>query len=292
MKGNKGFFLAKIDLEKAFDRIEWSFVKFTLHYFNFPNKIINIIMSCISSSKTAILINGTRTKFFNLTRGLRQGDPMSPYIFILYMEVLSHQIELSVNTRDWLPLKICRHGPSLSHLFFVDDLILMSQATKESSNAIKGILENFCSWSGQKINNQKSKILFSNNFNINSKADISSLLNISLGNSFDRYLGFPIFNGKIRNNDFKEIMGNLQSKLSGWKMKFLNIAGRTTLVKSSLSHMATHLMNYIKLPSYVTNHLDKLQRNFIWGTTDVKRKLHMISWDVITKGKDLGGLGI
>lgn len=93
-------------------------------------------------------------------------------------------------------------------------------------------------------------------------------------------------------NDFQGIMDNLQSKLSGWKTEFLNIAGRTTLVKSTLGHMATHLMQYIKLPCYVTNHLDRVQRNFIWGTTNSTKKLHMINWDTVVKNKELGGLNI
>ncbi|KAG5628011.1 hypothetical protein H5410_013229 [Solanum commersonii] len=87
-------------------------------------------------------------------------------------------------------------------------------------------------------------------------------------------------------------MDNLQAKLSSWKVKFLNMAGRTTLAKSSLSHMANHIMQYIKLLPNINNHIDRVQQNFIWGTTNEKRKLHLISWDTVTKNKKADGLGV
>ncbi|KAK4709107.1 hypothetical protein R3W88_030032 [Solanum pinnatisectum] len=85
---------------------------------------------------------------------------------------------------------------------------------------------------------------------------------------------------------------NLQSKLSGWKTNFLNMAGRTTLVKSSLSHMETHVMQYIRLPCSISKAIDRIQRNFVWGTTDVRKKLHMIKWDIVIKDRNSGGLGV
>lgn len=106
MKGKVGSMIAKIDLEKAFDKIEWSFVRHTLHYFGFPLKIINLIMYCISTNMTVILYKGTRTNFFNTSRGLRQGDPLSLYLFILCTEVLSHQINVAVTSKHWSPIKI------------------------------------------------------------------------------------------------------------------------------------------------------------------------------------------
>lgn len=80
--------------------------------------------------------------------------------------------------------------------------------------------------------------------------------------------------------------------MAGWKTKFLNLAGRTTLAKAVLNSIHTHVMQLHKLPSTVTNRIDKIQRNFIWGTTNVKRKLHLISWDVVTEEKEAGGLGL
>lgn len=106
IKGKRDSFIMKINLEKAFDQIEWSFVKHTLTYFNFPDKAINLIMSCISTSSVAVLVNGTKTGYFEPSRGLRQGDPISAYIFILYMEVLSHNINEAMEQGKWDLIKL------------------------------------------------------------------------------------------------------------------------------------------------------------------------------------------
>ena len=87
-KGRSGVMALKIDLEKAFDRLEWSFIREILIHFNFPSDLIAIIMDCISSSTVSILFNGGKLDSFSPSRGIRQGDPISPYIFILYLEYL------------------------------------------------------------------------------------------------------------------------------------------------------------------------------------------------------------
>lgn len=105
---------------------------------------------------------------------------------------------------------------------------------------------------------------------------------------FGKHLGFPIMQGKIAPEEFQFIIDNLHNKLSGWKTRFLNIAGRTTLAKSCLSNIPTHIKQLHKLPVSITNKIDKIQCNFIWGTTKSKRKMHMINWDIITEEKELG----
>lgn len=145
----------KIDLEKTFDKLEWSFIRHTLIYVNFLAKIINIIMNCICSSSTTFLVNGTRTNFFNLSRGICKGDPISPYIFILCMEVLYHNITEDVSSKEWDPILVSLRSPLLSHIFFADDLVLISSTKSDSCRKIKSTLENFCTWSGQNINHPK-----------------------------------------------------------------------------------------------------------------------------------------
>ena len=147
-KGRKGYMAIKIDLEKAYDRIEWSFIRDMFIYFNFPDNLIELIMSCVSTVSTSMLFNGGCLDSFHPSRGIRQGDPLSPYLFILCMEFLGHLIEEKCTTKLWSPVKASRGGPSFSHLFFADDLVLFACADLENCHAINDVLQEFCSRSG------------------------------------------------------------------------------------------------------------------------------------------------
>lgn len=99
IKGQQGSMILKIDLEKAFDRLEWSFIKDTLHFFAFTQPLISLIMYCVSTTTISILINGSVSQQFIPTRGIRQGGPLSPYLFILCMENLSRVIDSQVSEK-------------------------------------------------------------------------------------------------------------------------------------------------------------------------------------------------
>ena len=117
-KGRMGYMAIKMDLEKAYDRLEWSFIHKVLHGFHFPDQLIKVIMSCILSTNISILFNGGTLESFSPTRGIRQGDPLSPYIFILCMEYLGNLIDKECMEGNWNPIKASRDNIGISHLFF------------------------------------------------------------------------------------------------------------------------------------------------------------------------------
>ena len=182
----------KIDLEKAFDRLEWSFIHEVLVHFNFPKNIIDIIMACISSTSVSILFNGGKLEPFTPTQGICQGDPLSPYIFILCLEYLGLLILDKIADNTWKPVKDFRSGPSFPHLFFEDDLILFGQATRKNAQAIEEALSAFCALFGQKVSKDKSRILFSKNTSAENCKLVCHSLGILETNKFDQYLGFPL----------------------------------------------------------------------------------------------------
>ena len=100
-KGKEGYMAIKVDLEKAYDRMEWCFIHKVLQTYHFPQNFIRVIMSCVTSTKVSILLNGGKLEAFNPSRGLRQGDPLSLYIFILYMEYLGYLIEKKCMEGVW-----------------------------------------------------------------------------------------------------------------------------------------------------------------------------------------------
>lgn len=142
----------KLDLENAFDLIEWSFFRKTFLFFNFPTQLIKLIMSCITTSSASILINGTHNSYFYHSRGICQGDPLSPYLFIMCMKMISRNISLYVDYVQWQPIKLSKSGPLLSHLFFANVIILLAKVSTKSCHTIIDTLNHFIKQCRQKIN--------------------------------------------------------------------------------------------------------------------------------------------
>ena len=135
-KGRFGFMAIKIDLAKAYDRLEWSFIHKVLLAFHFPQSLIVLIMSCISSTSMSILFNGGKLDTFKPSRGIRQRDPLSPYLFILSMEYLEQLIRKECLKKRWIPMKASRENIGVSHLFFEDDLMFFAKVSEKGSEAI------------------------------------------------------------------------------------------------------------------------------------------------------------
>ncbi|XP_016199953.1 uncharacterized protein LOC107640962 [Arachis ipaensis] len=156
-KSRKGTMAFKIDLEKAYDRVDWRFLEASLVRFGFPKATINLILNCVTSSSLSVLWNRNRLQNFNPKRGLRQGDPMSPYLFVLCMEMLACFIFHRVSQGLWNPVAVSRNGPRLSHLMFADDLLFFCKASKAQVIEVIHCLDLFSRASGLKVNLHKSK---------------------------------------------------------------------------------------------------------------------------------------
>ena len=139
-QGRKGLMAIKIDLEKAYDRLRWPSIRESLLDLRLPIKLVQIIMNCLDSSSFSILWNGTKTIPFKPSRGVWLGDPLSPYLFVICIECLNHIIQNAVASGEWKPVQASRRGPSLSNLFFADDLILFGEASVQQAKVIKACL--------------------------------------------------------------------------------------------------------------------------------------------------------
>ncbi|GLT62781.1 hypothetical protein SLA2020_353910 [Shorea laevis] len=215
MKGRKGAMIFKIDLRKAFDSVDWTFLQLVLQDFNIPAPLIRLIMFSMSSLQLLVLWNGEQLPPFNPQQGLRQGDPLSPYLFIMCMERLSHKIQSKVHSKEWKPFRISRGGLALTHLFFADDLMLFSEAFNQQVEVIMGCLTEFSNESGLDINLTKSKLYVSPNIQRHVVGNLSAACGIPLTIDLGRYLGVPILHGRPSASTYKHILERIQVKLAG-----------------------------------------------------------------------------
>jgi len=291
-KGRKGWMLLKLDLEKAYDRVRWDFLQETLEAAGLSEGWTSRIMAGVTDPSMSVLWNGERTDSFVPARGLRQGDPLSPYLFVLCLERLCHLIEASVGKREWKPIAVSCGGSKLSHVCFADDLILFAEASVAQIRIIRRVLERFCEASGQKVSLEKSKIFFSHNVSREMEQLISEESGIGCTKELGKYLGMPILQKRMNKETFGEVLERVSARLAGWKGRSLSLAGRITLTKAVLSSIPVHVMSAILLPVSTLDTLDRYSRTFLWGSTMEKKKQHLLSWRKICKPKAEGGIGL
>jgi hypothetical protein len=161
--GKIGYVAVKLDMSKTYDRVDWHFLVAVIRRMGFDQKWCDLIMQCISSVHFAILLNGHPIDIFKPTRGIRQGDPISPYLFIIGAEVLSSLLSQASNS-GWLTgVPSSPKGPRLNHLFFPDDNLLFCKATSSDWGRLSQLLEYYEKASGQLLNKEKTSIFFSRN---------------------------------------------------------------------------------------------------------------------------------
>ncbi|KAF7843744.1 putative ribonuclease H protein At1g65750 family [Senna tora] len=211
------------------------------------------------------------------------GGPLSPYLFVLCIERLSHCITDSVNSKDWIPIRLTRNGWPLTHLFFADDLILFSEASLWQAEVIKNCLETFCNSSGQKINKYKTKVYFSRNVNHTRISQICDHLGFSSTIDFRKYLGAPLHSNRVNKNTFSYITDKVDKRLGSWKEKSLSLAGRITLAKTVTSAIPNYSMQTALLPFSICDEIEKKERKFIWGSNNGSSKPHLIAWETLCK---------
>ncbi|KAL5557445.1 hypothetical protein UlMin_039681 [Ulmus minor] len=239
-----------------------------------------------------LLLNGSPIQFFHPKRGLRQGDPISPYLFIVCMEVLSRLINRKVEEGLIKGFCLNPHTPPLHHLFFANDIFLMGKCSIDEAFYFKGCLDDFCHWSDQSFNSQKSNIFFNRSANRQVAGLVTTLMGFSRIKPDSAYLGLPLFrSGKVK--DFYFLVDWLDAKLAGWKAKILSKAKKLVLIKSVVSSLPTYVMQTVKISASICSKLDARIRSFWWGYSSNSRKLLCLkAWDSICKPKACGGLGL
>ncbi|KAA3474024.1 reverse transcriptase [Gossypium australe] len=238
--GKKGYMTVKLDMSKAYDRVEWDFVKEMMIKMGFAHEWVGLIMKCITSFSYAVNINGYRGRVFQPTRGLRQGDPLSPFLFLICSEGLfslmrvANQAGLIKGARD------SRRGLEISHLLFADDCMMFGEATEQGARNMKDILEEYENCSGQCVNFNKSTIFYSSN----TLADAKDLVSSLLGRNIWAFLMWWV-NGKRRHFN---ILDKISLRIDSWSTRLLSQGGKEIFLKSVLQGIPTYAMSCFLLP--------------------------------------------
>jgi hypothetical protein len=163
MKGKEGYMALKLDMSKAFDRVEWGYLEAVMQELGFDARWVHLLMTCVRTVSYSVLINGQPYGAIIPTRGIRQGDPLSPYFFIMCAEGLSSLLHKAELDRQITELPIVRGGLRLNHLFFADDSLLFCKANIPEWLQVQDILAIYEQASRQKLNREKTSIFFSRN---------------------------------------------------------------------------------------------------------------------------------
>jgi hypothetical protein len=252
-KVKEGFVAIKIDLQKPYDRLNWGFLKVVLLRFGFSEVFVKWILLCVTSVSSSLLINGGKTNTFFPSRGLRQGDPLSPYLFILCQEVLSRMFECQFALGNLHGVRMNVIGPAISHMMFVDDIMIFAKANRKEVEVVDDCLESYCQWFGQLINKGKSGFFFSKLMHRNCKRWIKAELQMSRLPLDAFYLGSPLFSSKSKTKDFKFLIERIDSKLKRWRCKSLSWVGRKTLITSVAQAIPAYSFSTTAVPMTICN---------------------------------------
>ncbi|GJT75174.1 RNA-directed DNA polymerase, eukaryota, reverse transcriptase zinc-binding domain protein [Tanacetum coccineum] len=280
----------KVDFEKAYDSVRWDFLDDILVKFGFGIKWRGWIQNCLNSSKGSILVNGSPTEEFQFYKGLKQGDPLSPFLFILVMESLHISFQRVVDVGMFTGIKLSS-SLNISHLFYADDAIFLGQWNDSNIDTLVHVMECFYRVSGLRINLCKSKIMGIHVDADRIKSAASKLGCLVLNTPF-LYLGTKVGENMSRVHAWKEVIVKIKSCLSNWKLKTLSIGGRFTLLKSVLGSTPIFHMSIYKVPSSVLHLLESIRSHFFHGHDPRSKKASWVNWNKVLTAKERGGLGV
>ncbi|XP_075659272.1 uncharacterized protein LOC142629188 [Castanea sativa] len=271
-KGKCGEMALKLDMSKAYDRVEWSCLQQIMAKLRFHEEWIRLVMRCVSSVTYAVRVNGHAYGQIVPTRGLRQGDPLSPYLFLICAEGLSALLHKAVRNKELRGIAASVRGPRKSHLFFADDSLIFGRAIVKECLEIQRVLQVYEESSGEQLNRNKTSLYFSHNTADGVKETIKATFGAQVIKQHESYLGLP-------------------SLLAGWKEKLLSSAGKEVLIKAVAQAVLSYTMSCFKLPNSLCDELTGMVRQFWWGQVKDEKKLAWMSWEKMCLPKEKGVMG-
>jgi hypothetical protein len=276
----------KLDFAKAFDLVSWASLREVMLARGFPELWCSWMEDIFTSSRSDILLNGVPGRWIKVMRGLRQGDPLSPYLFLLMADVLQRQIR----GNDLLQHPLIDGAPC-PVLQYADDTLIVLRADGAAARRLRHLLEQFGVAMGLHINFHKSTLV-PMHVDHAVLAEIQNALQCRIEGFPQTYLGLPLSADKLRLTAFSPLIAKVDKYLSGWRALLLSPGGRLVLLNAVLDVLPTFAMGALELPPGVIAALDRLRRAFLWAATDrVTGAKCLVAWDRVCS-KEEGDIGV
>ena len=282
--------LLKIDIAKAFDTVSWEFLLELLRHLGLVVRWRDCIAALLFTTSTSVIINGKDTQRIRLPRGLHQGDPLSPLLFVIVMEALAALFATTVQRGELSPLANV-HLPLRGSLY-ADDAVIFFHPSRRDAVTINFVLKLMGEASGLVSNLLKSSLtpIHCSDAQVDEVTDVLScpvkLLPIV-------YLGLPLSVRKPTKEQIQPMMDRLAKSLAGWKPKLLSPDARLTLIKHVLMALSLYFMSVLELPVWAINEIEKKCRGFLWkGDEEAAGSCSLVAWDKLCRPFEYGGLGI
>ncbi|KAL9227921.1 hypothetical protein vseg_003556 [Gypsophila vaccaria] len=282
--------LLKIDLQKAYDSVEWNFVDQMLDHLQFPLDFKTMIMECITSPSYSLSLNGEMFGFFKGKRGLRQGDPLSPLIFTICMEYLTRTLKYAAMRNNFGYHPMCK-DLKLASLMFADDLLLFSRGDIGSMMLLLQAYSTFSKASGLVISPSKSNA-YIRGVQEEIKQDFLRVSGFREGILPFNYLGMPIQTTRLQKRDCECLVEKICERIHRYGARRFSYAGRLVLVKAVLTALHSYWASLFILPKGVIARIESTCRNFLWDSSPDYRRAPLVAWSTICQPKEEGGLGI
>lgn len=179
----------------------------------------------------------------------------------------------------------------MSHLLFADDSLVLMHADKKNADSLKGILDEYCVNSGQKVSEVKCSVFFSANTPVEAREEVCTTLDIMTESLNDNYLGLPAMVGIDRSDCFKHLVDRVLAKTKGWKEKMLSMGGKEVLLKSIAQSVPVYAMMVFKITKNICKGMTDAISQFWWGDDDDHKRMHWLAWWKLCIPKSRGGMG-
>jgi hypothetical protein len=220
------------------------------------------VMTCVTTVRYYVRFNGTGLSPFCPSRGLHQGDPLSPYLFLVVANCLSTLMRFYERQGLISGIRVPQRAPSITHLLFADDSLLFCKLEDDQATKIRELLTVFEKGTRQKLSPMKCSLLVWEGANQALVSTVRTILNVDRADFDARYLWLPIPEGKLKGEMFKSIEERYVKGMSDWKERTLSQVAKEVLIKSVAQALPTYMMSVFKVPFGVCDALEKHARAF------------------------------